>query len=145
MFKGLIFLLLVVSTSAVATDYVAMVEQDGNALILSIGGERIASIDGYGLKSKEMQQKILNVALVQVESCITKGRWGSSVADEAKDKIGSVEFHINRLHEMTEGINIKRYVIVDSERMIREAYRHGYEDPYQFGVQVIKDCLINGF
>jgi len=145
MFKGLIFLLFLFSTSAVAVDYAAMVKQEGNALVLSVGGERIASIDEYGLKSKKVQQQILDRAVKQVDFCATKGRWGSSLADEAKDKIGNVKFHINRLYEMTKDIKIPRYMIVDNERMIREAYRHGYKDHYQFGVQVIKDCLVNGF
>jgi hypothetical protein len=143
MFKGLIFLLCIISTSVFG--YTAIVEQVGNDLVLSIEGKRIVFIDRYGIKSKETQEKILDSVLKQVDFCTTKGQWGKSLADEAKDKIGNVNSHIKFLHEMTEGYDIPHYMIVDTERMIREAYRSGHKDPHQFGIQVIKECLVNGF
>ena len=146
MFKGLIFsLLLIFSTVASAYEYAFKIEQVGNDLVLSIEGTDVASIDKYGLKSKEEQKRILDGALKVVDFCTAKGKWGSSVADEAKHKINSVEYHINHLKKITEGEKIPPHMIVDSERVIREAYRSGHKDPISFGKLVILQCLRSGF
>ena len=96
-------------------------------------------------QSKEEQEKILESALNGLEFCSAKGRWGSAIADEAKHKINDVKYHLDYLEKMTEGVNIPRHMIVDNQRMIREAYRDGYKNPYMFGKRIILECLENGY
>ena len=146
MIKGLIFsLLFLFSSVAFAYDYAFMMKPIGNDLVLSIDGKRVATISEYKLKSKERQKKILDSALKGLDFCTSKGKWGHSLADEAKHKINNVEHHIDYLKEMVKGANVPRHMIVDNERMIREAYRSGHKDPYAFGKRMILECLQNGF
>lgn len=145
MVKGLIFLLVSFSTSvaAGAFDYAFMIEQVDDDLILSIDAVRVASIGNIG--KGDDKQGIIDAALSSVDFCSSKGQWGKAIAEEAKDKINNVEYHITHLYETVEGTDIPRYATVDDERVIREAYRYGYRDPYQFGIYIIKVCLTIGF
>ena len=56
-----------------------------------------------------------------------------------------MNFHLNYVEKTTQGKGIPRYVIVDTERVIREAYRFGYKNPRDFGFDVILNCLNSGY
>lgn len=82
---------------------------------------------------------------VDVGMCIAKGKWGRSVADEAKDKINTIEYHLYHLGKKTNGRRLTDEVLADGERVIREAYESGYKDPVKFGKTVILNCLAKGY
>ena len=107
MFKGLILsLLLLASTTVLANDYNYIVKQIDNSLVLIVDGEVFATINDFKLRPKEEQLQILNGALRSADLCVAKGKWGSSVADEAKHKINSAEHHIDQFHKMTKDTKV---------------------------------------
>ena len=150
MFKGLILsllltLLLTVSPTVTAYDYNYIVKQVNNDLVLLVEGEAFATINDFKLRPKEEQLQILNGALRSADLCVAKGKWGSSVADEAKHKINSAEYHINHLHKMTSDAKVPQHMVTDGERVIRDAYRVGHKNPINFGKRVILECLTHGY
>jgi len=87
----------------------------------------------------------ITYAQLDVDMCIAKGKWGSSVADEAKHKLNSIEYHLYYLNKKTNGRRLPDVVLADGEQIIRKAYSSGHKDPIKFGTTIILNCLHKGY
>jgi len=122
------------------------VKEEGADLNIYLNDEytklRIPGIKQY---SKAQQEKILDQLSGSLQFCASKGNWAHDVAYRAglDPRPTTVQSEINKM--LATWTEAKRATLVDAERVIRTAFKHGYEDPYEFARKNVIWCMTENF
>jgi len=125
-----------------------LITNKGNDLVIMLNDVQTkARIVGF-MQYDDAQKTDMTDQLTELlQFCSSKGDWAYQIASRAGEdpRSQTVQSEIEQMYYEYEGSLVKRATKVDSERIIRTAYKHGYEDPLHFAEQNAEWCMYERF
>ena len=123
------------------TTFKVNIKRDGNDVVVLVDGEGVARAGGVYSQPKDNQEEILATIHNRVKYCSLQGAWAHNIAKDVAAGTADEKALLEEFDAQAEKRKMKITDIHAGNRIIRESFRYGKNDPVAFGRKKIRECL----